>query len=1053
MVRRCWIIRLGLVGLGLLLSWPPVPTLIAQAQSPPAESALATANSTLTFANGLLKSQRYDLAEAEYLRWIEANPNAPVADQTQAWFGLGTARLMQGNYAFAREAFTKVLELAPPDHPARPTSLYRLGEIAAFLNEDPQALELLSAFTTKHPDHPMSDAAWRWLAEVKLRLGDHRGAKDGFERVLAREQGDGRYAPAARVGLARAWAKLDNVETAVGLLRDQIERGGEWADRSRVELVRLLREAGRHDEALAVHAEFERDLDSSNPTTIDPKRQRWLAESRFEQAATLIQATRVEEAEAVLQPLVGSSDADLATRAALELGELLAQRNQLEPARTVWNQAAQRFPNSSRWVALMARVADAARRLNQLADAEAAYLSIVQTRPDDPFAPDAQLRAAELAFQRGDHLEARRRAAALAVTFPTSSWIPAARLVEARAALASGQAEEAVTILTTLIENAQTDPALARAARYQLARAALAHNDPETAFAIWRELGSTEGHPYVAASRYELGVNLYRLGRYDEAADALESYLKAVPETKIASQALAYLVMAHSRGGRFDQAAATLEQLARLHPNSNNLAVARVDLAERLYEAERYDQAEALFSPIADDQTSALRPQALSGRGWCRLKLDRPEEAARDFQTLVETYANDPATPSNALILARTLQAIDRPNDALSVVDRLIERHPDFDRLADARLLQARLNLKLDRPEQAIAAYRSFLTTYPGHPEAMSALLECGWLLLDWNRPAEVEPLIASAPPGWSQQPRGAELTLMLAEALIDQNRHDEARIQLKPLVENPSVRSQLDSTARHAVLHRWGQLQLQAGDVEGATQTLDLLLNDQPPPPPELARQARFRLGEARFRSDNPASCRTVFEALLEDLQSQPDDLNQPTNRLLWEVASLRLIQTDILEQRWEAALAAIERLEPSLTDPVRRAEATYAKGRALQGQARFDDARAAYQAVVANPNAGELAARAQLMLGETYFHQKQYEVALREYLKVEVLYDAPVWQALALYAVAQTYERLNQLDRARQTYDELLKRFPQSDRAVEARVRLETLNASGSKPTGGSE
>ena len=37
------------------------------------------------------------------------------------------------------------------------------------------------------------------------------------------------------------------------------------------------------------------------------------------------------------------------------------------------------------------------------------------------------------------------------------------------------------------------------------------------------------------------------------------------------------------------------------------------------------------------------------------------------------------------------------------------------------------------------------------------------------------------------------------------------------------------------------------------------------------------------------------------------------------------------------------------------------------------------------------ETAAMAQWMIGETYFHQKNYEAALREYLRLEILYAYP--------------------------------------------------------------
>ncbi len=120
---------------------------------------------------------------------------------------------------------------------------------------------------------------------------------------------------------------------------------------------------------------------------------------------------------------------------------------------------------------------------------------------------------------------------------------------------------------------------------------------------------------------------------------------------------------------------------------------------------------------------------------------------------------------------------------------------------------------------------------------------------------------------------------------------------------------------------------------------------------------------------------------------------------------------------------------------------EVDYARGRALQGLARFDDARAAYQAVIDARKGSELAAEAQLMRGETYFHQKNYGDAKREFHRVEILYDAPVWQAAALLEAGKVYERLRQWTDAAETYERLRERFPETPSAPEARSRLEAV------------
>ena len=64
--------------------------------------------------------------------------------------------------------------------------------------------------------------------------------------------------------------------------------------------------------------------------------------------------------------------------------------------------------------------------------------------------------------------------------------------------------------------------------------------------------------------------------------------------------------------------------------------------------------------------------------------------------------------------------------------------------------------------------------------------------------------------------------------------------------------------------------------------------------------------------------------------------------------------------------------------------------------------------------------------MRGETYFHQDQFHEALRDFLKVDILHDAPRWQAAALLEAGKVYERLDQWADAAETYERLLSKFP---------------------------
>jgi TolA-binding protein len=119
------------------------------------------------------------------------------------------------------------------------------------------------------------------------------------------------------------------------------------------------------------------------------------------------------------------------------------------------------------------------------------------------------------------------------------------------------------------------------------------------------------------------------------------------------------------------------------------------------------------------------------------------------------------------------------------------------------------------------------------------------------------------------------------------------------------------------------------------------------------------------------------------------------------------------------------------------------------LANQAEFDAARQAYNKAIHSPAGAktETAAKAQLMIGETFFHQKNYEAALREYLRVEILYDYPNRQAAALLQAGRCRERLGEASEATKLYRKILKSYPNTSFAKDAAKELARLEAAASR------
>jgi TolA-binding protein len=119
---------------------------------------------------------------------------------------------------------------------------------------------------------------------------------------------------------------------------------------------------------------------------------------------------------------------------------------------------------------------------------------------------------------------------------------------------------------------------------------------------------------------------------------------------------------------------------------------------------------------------------------------------------------------------------------------------------------------------------------------------------------------------------------------------------------------------------------------------------------------------------------------------------------------------------------------------------EVDYLLGRASADQADFDGARRSYQKTIRSPQGAktETAAMAQWMIAESYFHQKNYDAALREYLRVEILYAFPRWQALALLQAGKCRQLLGESAEAARLYERVQTRYADSPAAAEAAQRL---------------
>ncbi|WP_422928430.1 tetratricopeptide repeat protein [Singulisphaera sp. PoT] len=938
----------------------------------------------LNFANGLFRDKRYELAAQEYERFLKEAKSAP--DIADAWFGLANARLFRGQYDLSRRAFEAFIKAAP-EHPNTLTAQYRIGETSYMLGDLPYARRAFESFVAKAKTHKNLETAWPYLGEVCLRMRDYPRARQAYEESLSKNP-DGRLADRARFGLGKALTALNEPDEARKVLTELAKRGGEWAERAWLQLGQVEMNTGRNAEAVTAYETLEQ---------VAPKSP-LIAEAKLNRAEALIKLDRRDEAETLLKTLGTDASRNVGAQAAFALGSSQLERGQAAEALETLDGAKVKFAKSTMNSAIAFRGAEASLKLGKTEDARTRFLQIVKADGKDPLADDALIRAARITMDGRDFKGAKALIASFNSRYPDSPLKSDAHLIEARVAMAEERYKDAVATLEKSLAEDQPSPENVQAERYYLGLAYRNDGQSEKADEILATLAKSPTAPAGTNAQYLLGQGHFEAKRYAEAIPALEAYLASKPAGDVAADALTRIVWARLELGQVDEASKSFGELAEKFPKHKDLNQTRLRLA------------------------------------WNLLDKEKPEQAAAAFAAVLAAAPEDTLAPEAALGVARAQDAAKQVDQALESYAKVAENYPQSEQATLATLARARLLVEAKKPAEGAEIYDKFFrdhvdpTTIPKGTEIDALLSEWGWALVDAGKTAEADATFARLLKEFPDSPHAADARVNLADTAYREKKYDEVLNLLNPLVAEGAT---LPERVGPSALLLMAQAQDKRKEWPAAAKTLDRLDKDFKENP--YRREAKFLRADVALKNGEAEAAEAGFAALIAEpaAETDPERFGAALRRAR--------IQCLLTLKRWEPLLAAADEFKAQVSKDPLMAEVDYARGQALQSLGRFDDAREAYKAVIEARKGGELAARAQFMRGETYFHQKNYEEARREFFMVDTLYDAPSLQAAALLEAGKVYERLDRWDLAAETYEGLRAKFPDDPKAADAKGLLE--------------
>jgi len=1005
-------------------------------------------------ANGLLSRGLNELAVEEYETFLAETPEhekAPVAR-----YGLAVALRRLGR---ADEAGAALEHIADAEFEFAADANLLLGQIRLGESRFAEAATALRRIVDAHSDHAQWGGAAALLVEALHRAGEYEDAVDASDRAVGRLPDDPML-HRARFFAALSDLALKKPRQAAQRLQALLEQDPALDLERRALLLhaQALHKAGEFDEAIGAYRAALDALDGALAADAasglaELLRARGDLESAAEALDRLIALSSDEsEAFADAQFRRGRVAFDLGTyRRALRSFEQ-ALRAGHEESKSAWwigrCQLALDDPEGaaetlraalaenddgdrSAWIGYDLAVALV--RADRLSDALTLLDEWTSEHADHALAPKATALLAQVAHQTGDHTRAVAAAGVALEHEPAPA--PDLAYVRAESLFLGGESEAALSAFETFIDD-HPDHEQAPAARLRLGLIAHASGDDDRARALLTPLCEREALPASFQSALlVLGDIAVRAGEWGEAEQWLSRYLEDGLDAPSAGDALVKLGVALREQGRALDALRALDRFEAVH--SDSPASARASLERGLALVDRGDaqQAERAFAETLEREASGdVASSALAQLASIANARGEHGKAGALYAQAAE--ASPRSAGSLSLSAAAAALSGGEPESALAILEEIEAGALESVEAFRADALHALALARSARRAEALARIERILPRADELPASLrSALLyEQAWCLreaekLDAAQQA-YEALLAGEPAPSLRQ----SALLELAQILRDEGAlADAARLLEEALAIDSDAKDRTPMAASHAL----ATIRFEQGRYEEAAQRFEELLEDSMLV--DLSPSALLLAGEANFALERFDRAAAQLSRLVEEHPSDPSI----------EAAMLRLGDSLARLQRFGEAERVFERFLDEHSGSDLWFQAQFGLAWARENQSRHREAIEAYRSVV-DRHSGPTAARAQFQIGECLFAMKEHEHAVREFLRVDILFAEPIWSAAANYEAGRCLEALDKRAEARDAYQRAIAIAADSEWARLATQRLEALahRAAASSP-----
>ena len=509
-------------------------------------------------------------------------------------------------------------------------------------------------------------------------------------------------------------------------------------------------------------------------------------------------------------------------------------------------------------------------------------------------------------------------------------------------------------------------------------------------------------------AKVSLGWSYLKLGKYDLAKNNLEEAVEFSRQKGIASDDV-YLGLAslYYEMKVYDQAMAAYTQLIENFADSSRLPEAYLGRANIYYQLQKYSEAmsdyQQVISKFANNAADQdIVEKAYFGLAWSYLKIGEVDESIKTFQAIKDQSTNKTVKISALTQIGDAYQDLGELEKAVTVYDQILSGYPDSVYSDYVQYRQGIALLKMDRIEAATLSFQGLQTNFP-----QSKYLH--------------------------------DTDYYLALAYFKKGNWTAARQYIHDFIENLSAMDSLESQARYIL----GLSEFNMQNHEAALKVFQQIIKNYPQET-SMVNNCEINTAKCYYKMGRTKEALKIFKSLAD----QYPQTEIAEESLLW-------MGDHALESlEFDNAAGYYEKLIREFPKSDRENIVLYHLAEAYEGKEEYDRAVGIFRQIDKNKDS-ELYAKAELAIAdifsreidqsravETYeniienspeFKRDAYIKIARvyteqgEYARAVTAYQNAIQSQMTLseipdaelqFSIGDSYERLNQLDKAVEEY-----------------------------------